>query len=218
MNKVSSKLKGGISVFVTIIVVVVILAILLAVSSNFFYFFERVDEQEVGIQFEGGSIKNVVGPGVYNDFGLYVDLARISSQAIPFSVTDEEIITKDKQRIGLVVSGDIFRPNLAKKEILRDLWAQYRGIYLDDDLAQNRVQDLARQAMKVCVGDRTFDDNVIGTARDALRACVDEELNNLAANFGLNIQNLVVPEVILSPAVQGERLALVFDLCVAPAY
>ena len=41
MNKVSSKLKGGISVFATIIVVVVILAILLAVSSNFFYFFEH---------------------------------------------------------------------------------------------------------------------------------------------------------------------------------
>lgn len=51
-------------------------------------------------------------------------------------------------------------------------------IYLEDDLARNGVQDLARQAMKVCVGDRTFDDNIIGTARDALRACIDDELSD----------------------------------------
>ena len=104
-----------------------------------------------------------------------------------------EIITKDKQRIGLVVSGDIFRPSLAHKDVIRDLWAQYRGIYLDDELARMRVQDLARQAMKVCVGDRTFDDNIIGTARDELRACTDAELSELARNFGLEIENIFTP-------------------------
>jgi hypothetical protein len=72
-----------------------------------------------------------------------------------------------------------------------------------------RVQDLTRQAMKVCVGDRTFDDNIIGTARDALRACIDDELSKLATNFGLEIDNVVVPEVILSPAVQTALDAIV---------
>jgi hypothetical protein len=56
--------------------------------------------------------------------------------------------------------------------------------------------------MKVCVGDRTFDDNIIGTSRDELRACVDDELNRLADQFALRIENLVVPEVVLSPEVQ----------------
>ncbi|RME97314.1 MAG: hypothetical protein D6768_19985 [Chloroflexi bacterium] len=209
MQTLLGRLRGGLSVFVVIIVVVVILAIILSVTSQFFYFFERVDEQEVGIQFEGGRITNVVGPGVYSDVGIFVDLIRISSQAIPFTVTDEEIITKDKQRIGLVVSADIFRPNLAQKDTLRNLWAQYRGVYLEDELARSRVQDLARQSMKVCVGDRTFDDNIIGTARDELRACVDDELSKLAANFGLEIENVVVPEVILSPEVQVALDAIV---------
>ncbi len=209
MKRLLGILKGGIPAFATVIVVVVIIAVILAFSSQFFYFFERVDEQEVGIQFESGRITDVVGPGVYTDVGLYVDLVRISSQAIPFSVTDEEIITKDKQRIGLVASGDIFRPNLAHKDVIRSLWAQYRSIYLDDALARTRVQDLARQAMKVCVGDRTFDDNIIGTARDELRACVDTELSDLASNFGLGIENVVVPEVILSPEVQTALDAIV---------
>lgn len=204
-----SKLSGGISLFLTLVVVAVVAIILLVFSSNFYYLFERVEEQEVGVQFESGRIVDVVGPGVYSDFGFYVELRKISSQAIPFSIEDQEIITKDKQRIGLVVSGDIFRPNLAQKDILLDKWAEYRNVYLDDQLAQSRVQALAQQAMKVCVGDRNFDDNVVGTARDELRNCIDSELSDLAANFGLQIENVVVPNVMLSPEVQAALDAIV---------
>ena len=209
MKSIFGRFKSGASIFFTIIVIIILLGLLLAFSSQFFYLFERVDEQEVGIQFSSGRIDDIVGPGVYSDVGLFVDMVRVSSQAIPFTVTDEEIITKDKQRIGLVVSGDIFRPGLARKDVIRELWAQYRGIYLDDELARLRVQDLAKQAMKVCVGDRTFDDNIIGTARDELRACTDAELSELARNFGLEIENVVVPEVILSPEVQVALDAIV---------
>jgi len=200
---------GGIPIFITIIVVVIVAVILLVFSSQFYYLFQRVEEQEVGVQFESGRIVNIVGPGVYSDFGLYVELTKVSSQAIPFTIEDQEIITRDKQRIGLVVSGDIFRPNLSQKDILQERWAEYRNIYLDDALAQDRVQKLAQQAMKVCVGDRNFDDNVVGTARDELRNCIDTEISDLATNFGLQIENVVVPNVILSPAVQVALDAIV---------
>ncbi len=209
MSRMIRRVAGGASVFVTIIIIVVVVVLLLAISSQFFYLFERVDEQEVGVQFRGGRIHQIVGPGVYSDFGLFVEMQKVSSQAISFEVEDAEIITKDKQRIGLKVSGNIFRPNLSEKDTIRGFWAQYRGIYLDDNQAQTQVENLSRQAMKVCVGDRTFDDNIIGTARDALRACIDDELNKLADNFGLNVQNVVVPEVILSPEVQAALDAIV---------
>lgn len=195
--------------FVVVIVIIVAVLFLLVFARNFIYVFERVDEQEVGVQFQGGRIKNVVGPGVYTDVGLYVQMVHVSSQAIPFSVQDDEIITKDKQRIGLLVSGDIFRPNITQADTIERLWAQYRSIYLQDDLARSRMQDQAKQAMKVCIGDRTFDDNVVGTARDVLRQCIDDELNERAANFGLRVENLVVPDVILSPAVQSALDAIV---------
>lgn len=208
MANVRRNLPAGSPLIVALVVIVVVL-FLLTFSRNFYYAFERVNEQEVGVQFQGGQIQEVVGPGIYTDIGLFVEIVRVSSQGIPFTVQDDEIITKDKQRIGLVVSGDVFRPNVAEKDTLRNLWAQYRGIYLDDELARNRVQDLARQAMKVCVGDRTFDDNVVGTARDILRECIDDELNKLALNFGLDVENLVVPDVILSPEVQAALDAIV---------
>jgi hypothetical protein len=197
------------SPFIIVIVAAVVILILMLFARNFFYAFERVDEQEVGVQFQGGRIKNVVGPGVYTDVGLFVQMVRVSSQAISFSVQDEEIITQDKQRIGLLVSGDIFRPNINQKDLIQELWAQYRPIYLQDELARSRIQDQARQAMKVCVGDRTFDDAVVGTARDVLRQCIDDELNERAMNFGLRVENLVVPDVILSPEVQSALDAIV---------
>ena len=190
-------------------VVVIVLLVLLSFLGRFFYFLESVQEQEVGLQFRNNRIYRVVGPGVYSDFGLFVDLQTISTQVIPFQITDPEIITSDKQRIGLIVSGDIFRPDLAVGDLIRDNWSRYRGLYTDDLLATTRVQDLARQAMKVCVGDRTFDDNIIGTARDALRACIDTELNNSLTDIGLRVENLVVPEVILSAEVQTALDAIV---------
>lgn len=202
------RFAGGATI-VFVIVAIIIIGVLLSVSSQFFYFFERIDEQEIGVQFEGGSIKAVVGPGVYSDTGLYVRIERISTQAIPFSVSDAEIITKDKQRMGLVASGDIFRPGKTETAIILEKWAQYKNVYLDDELAKNRVSDLTRQAMKVCVGDRTFDENIIGTARDELKECVDDEVNLSAANFGLRVENMVIPEVILSQEVQTQLDAIV---------
>jgi len=196
------------SVVVGVLLLIVFL-VLVSFSSRFFYLFKVVEQNEVGVQFRSGMIHHIVGPGVYSDAGLFVNLKTVSSQAVPFSVRDEEIITSDKQRIGLVVSGDVFRPNLSQQDVLLQNWAQYSNIYLDDELLKTRISDLTRQAMKVCVGERTFDDSIIGTARDELRTCVDDELSVLADNYGLGIQNVTIPEVVLSTEVQTSLDAIV---------
>ena len=191
------------------VVAVVAVFLIFGFGSQFIYLFKKVDAQEIGIQFTSGRIKDVVGPGVYSDFGLYVSMVKVSSQAIPFSVADAEIITKDKQRMGVAVSGDIFRPGETEKDVLRANWSKYRGLYTDDLAVVSRIQDFAKQAMKVCIGGRTFDDNTIGSARDELRACIDSELNEMAREVGLIIRNVVVPDIILSPEVQAGLDAIV---------
>lgn len=185
-----------------IIALVVLIAVVVLTSSELFYLMQRVEQQEVGVRFRSGKIADVVGPGLYSDIGLYVELKKIPSSAVSFSVEDDEIITKDKQRLGLVVGGDIFRPNLAQKDILINNWAQYSELYTREDILQARVEGLARQAMKVCIGERTFNDNVIGTARDVLRECIDAEISRLADSYGLQIANVVVPNIILSQEAQ----------------
>lgn len=201
MNNISRpRIPAGTAIIA--IVAFVLLVLIYNFSSQFFYFFERVNEDEVGVQFQGGRIVDVVGPGIYSDVGLFVEMKRVSSQAVAFTVSDEELITKDKQRIGLIVTGDIFRPTVSQKELLQAHWAQYNNLYLDDEAVRARVSDRAKQAMKVCVGDRTFDAAVIGSARDELRSCIDFEVSELARNFGLEVENVAVPEVIISHEVQ----------------
>ena len=186
-----------------LLVLVVVGLVVWLLGSRFYYFLNRVEEQEVGVKFRGGRIVDVVGPGVYSDVGLFVELKRVSSSAVPFLVTDPEIITSDKQRIGLAAGGDIFRPRLENAGQLRSLWAQYNTLYLNDEAARAHIAQRAQQAMKVCVGDRTFDDAVIGAARDDLRACIDSEINKLAQNVGLVVENVAVPEVTIAPEAQA---------------
>jgi hypothetical protein len=65
------------------------------------------------------------------------------------------------------------------------------------------------QAMKVCVGDKKFDEAVIGSGRDALRSCIDEEMSALAEPLGLEVRNVAVPQVTISPEVQSALDAIV---------
>ena len=190
------------SLFV-ILAILVLLVVGAIIATRFVYFLAPVEQNEVGVQFRNGQIVNIVGPGLYTDAGLYVELKRIGQTAIPFSVEDAEIITSDKQRVGVIVTGDIFRPTIAQPDLLRNNWASYSDIYISDEVAKNRVEALARQAMKVCVGQRTFENNVIGTARDELRNCIDTELSRLAENYALQINNVTVPNIILGPEVQA---------------
>ncbi len=201
----SQTISPGGSRRIGIVLIVIILVALFAWfgGSRFVYVLQRVEEQEVGIKFRGGRIHEIVGPGVYTDVGLYVELKKVSSSAVPFSETDPEIITSDKQRIGVAVAGDIFRPRLGQADRLQSLWAQYNHLYLNDLALQEHIVQRAKQAMKVCVGDRTFDEAVIGSARDELRSCIDVELNQLAQNVGLVVENVAVPEVIILPEAQA---------------
>ena len=186
-----------------VIVAIIGLLILGSIFSQHTYFLERVDPQEVAVRFRGGTIYEVAGPGVYSDIALYADIKRVSSEGVSFTVEDPEVITLDRQRVGLRVSGDAFRPGIMQAQELRELWPSYQGLYLSDDRLRARVIDLALQAMKSCVGDRSFNDNVIGTSRDELRTCVDDRLSLLATPLGLEIKNVAVPNIILSQEVQA---------------
>jgi hypothetical protein len=180
------------------------IAILATVIRSFWYF-EVINNDEVGIAIEAGQIQGVKQPGIAYDLGLFVELVKIKTSAVALTVDDPELITSDKQRIGLVT--DVFRPH--ETDLVTSNYARYRGIYTDDDSLQQRMTAFTLQAMKVCVGDKKFDEAVIGSGRDALRACIDEELSGLAEPLGLEVRNVAVPQVTISPEVQAALDAIV---------
>jgi len=185
------------------VLVIVAFIILMIFARQHFYLLKLVKEDQVGVKIRGGQIVEVVPPGVYSDIGLFVRMETYSTQEYKFTSSDPEVITSDQQRIGVVVSGSVFRPSIADANRVKNLWVQYKTIYTNDDALQVKLNDLSFQAMKVCVGDRTFSDSVIGSDRDALRNCIDDELNKLVEPYGLTVMNVVVPNVALSPEVQA---------------
>jgi hypothetical protein len=181
--------------------VVVIALIVFSFLLKPFWYFEIINNDEVGISIEAGQITGIHQPGIAYDFGLFVSLVKIKTSAVALSVEDPELITSDKQRIGLTVTGDVFRPREA--DIVTSNYARYKNIYVDDTSLRQRMDAFTLQAMKVCVGDKKFDDAVIGSGRDSLRACIDEELSKLATPIGLEVLNVAVPQVTISPEVQA---------------
>ena len=188
------------------IVIIVALIILVALVRSFWYF-EVINNDEVGIAIEAGQIQGVKQPGIAYDVGLFVQLIKVNTSAVAITVDDPELITSDKQRIGLQVTADVFRPT--ETDLVTSNYARYRGIYTDDESLRQRMTAFTLQAMKVCVGDKKFDEAVIGSGRDALRACIDEELSALAEPLGLEVRNVAVPQVTISPEVQAALDAIV---------
>ncbi len=187
-------------------VIIVVLVLFLSVISNFWYF-EVIENDQIGIKIRAGQIQEIVQPGIAYDFGLFVQLVKIKTSSVAITVDDAELITSDKQRIGLQVTADVFRPTTA--DIVISNYSRYKTLYTDDVILQDRMKAFTNQAMKVCVGDKKFDEAVIGSARDALRACIDEELSALAEPLGLEVRNVAVPQVIISPEVQAALDAIV---------
>src|SRR4026208_1796088 len=107
-------------------IVAIVVLIILASFIRSFWYFEVINNDEVGITIEAGQIQGVKQPGIAYDLGLFVELVKIKTSAVPITVDDPELITSDKQRIGLEVSADVFRPREA--DLVTSNYARYRGI------------------------------------------------------------------------------------------
>jgi len=69
-----------------VVVATILLAILLAVLRPFWYF-EVIENDEVGVRIEAGKIVGVVQPGIAYDFGLFVQLIKIRPVPCPLQWT-----------------------------------------------------------------------------------------------------------------------------------
>lgn len=191
--RIPKGLIWGIVIFVAILI--------LSASLRPFWYFEVIENDEIGIAIEAGQVINVKQPGIAYDIGLFVRLVKIKTSAVALVVDDPELITSDKQRIGLQVAADVFRPR--ETDIVTTNVGRYLSIYTSDESLIQRMTAFTLQAMKVCVGDKKFDDAVIGSGRDALRTCIDDEMSSLAEPLGLEVRNVAVPQVTISPEVQA---------------
>ncbi len=193
-----------------IILGILALAAVLFVSFNPLYILQGLGQQEMGVKIRAGEVTDIVGPGgVYSDFGLYVKLERFKIEGVQFQVSDDEVFTKDMQPVYVEIRGQVFRPTLTslkttsttdvpvlftKDEIAKN-FINYRQLFTDDSALTTQMDGFSRQAMKVCVGQNDLRGNAVAEGRDILRNCIESELEKLAQDIGLYVNNIVVTDV-----------------------
>jgi hypothetical protein len=64
------------------LVVGIVVVFLLANFSKSFWYFEVIENDQVGVKIEAGKIQGIVQPGIAYDFGLFVDLVKITTSAV----------------------------------------------------------------------------------------------------------------------------------------
>jgi hypothetical protein len=186
-----------------VILAVLLLGVIFFTSSHFFGFaWQGISSNEIGVKMVQGQFQEILGPGIYSDMTFFADLVPVSIEGFAFTASDPEVLTSDLQRIGVTVSGTVHNPGLGK--MTADLWSTYRQLYTDPAVKQARMETIAQQAMKVCVGEKTFAQAAVGTARNDLTVCIDEQLSTLAGEFGLDVRNVTVPNVTIGADVQAQ--------------
>lgn len=201
------KLPGkGTWIFLAIIVLLVLAFIFLKPV----YILQGLAQQEMGVKIRAGEIVDIVGPGgVYSDFGLFVRMEKYNIEGVHFQVSDREVFTKDMQPVYVEIRGQVFRPSLSSefsggkegalftfsKDEIAKKYINYRPLYIDNEMLMTQMDGFSRQAMKVCVGQNDLRGNAVAEGRDILRNCIETELEDLAREIGLYVNNVVVTDV-----------------------
>lgn len=98
-----------------------------------------VDSHEVGLKITSGRVEQVLEPGRYTDVGWFTYLRTVDASAKTTSWSDPDLVTRDKQPIGLDISVTYAR-NREHASIIQ-MWRQYNLEAKDD-------QALATQVLK----------------------------------------------------------------------
>ena len=85
MNKTLQFPKWLIPAFLILIALIVISVVLRS-----FWYFEVIENDEVGVKIEAGQITGVAQPGIAYDFGLFVQLIKIKTSAVAILVEDRD--------------------------------------------------------------------------------------------------------------------------------
>jgi hypothetical protein len=136
-------------------------------------------------------------------------MEKYNIEGVHFQVSDREVFTKDMQPVYVEIRGQVFRPSLSSefssgkegalftfsKDEIAKKYINYRPLYIDNEMLMTQMDGFSRQAMKVCVGQNDLRGNAVAEGRDILRNCIETELEDLAREIGLYVNNVVVTDV-----------------------
>jgi hypothetical protein len=135
---------------------VILVLLLVVLMSSGCYWNRQVEAYQVGLKLKQGvKIEAVLGPGRYTDFGWYSDLQPINVSALTVEWTDPDLVTKDKQPIGLSLSVTFARNRDA--DSAQGMWERYNAEARNDELLMAQMLRRIPRAAKAITTKYTLD-------------------------------------------------------------
>lgn len=171
--------------------VLVMLVVLLSLSMTGCYWRKEVEASEVGLVMDDGvKISRVVGPGRYNDlWSWYAALKVIDATAKTVAWEDPDLVTKDKQPIGLSVSVTYSRDR--DPERAKHMWQFYNAESTSDELLQAQVIARIPRVAKAVTAQYTLD-QMLGIAEGFSRQDVQRAMRDMLIEELAEIDSLVL--------------------------
>lgn len=133
------------------------LVLITAASLTGCYLWKSVQANQVGVRLDDGvSIKEVVPSGRYSNAGWFASLEVIDVSAKTSTWNDPDLVTKDKQPIGLSIAITYARKRDA--DSVKQMWTLYRGEATSDEALANQVLSRIPAAAKTITTEFTLDD------------------------------------------------------------
>lgn len=117
----------------------------------------NIQESQAGlIMPDGVRVTEVVGPGRYTNLNYWADIAHIDVSAKTVVWEDPDLVTADKQPIGLQLGITYARKRDA--ESVTEMWRQYRSEATDDDALELQVRNRTARVAKTITAKYTLDE------------------------------------------------------------
>lgn len=175
----------------------VILLVLALLSLSGCYYKRVVDESEVGlVMTDGVKVDQVVYAGRYTDMSYYAEMVEIDVSGISAVWADPDLVTKDKQPIGIELALSFARNRTA--ESIMNMYQKYKSEALNNDALTDLVLSRVPGVAKAITTQYSLDE-MLGIGGDIGRAQVEDDLfellNGKLSELGVELRSVSIKNI-----------------------
>ena len=123
-------------------------------------YWASIESSEIGIETYRGQVTNILSPGGYQNFDPFTDLDIIDCSAQTLEWNDPDLVTRDKQPIGITIVASFARKRDA--ESIRLMWDKWREEAISDEALLRQVNNRIPSVAKTITAKYTLD-QLLGT-------------------------------------------------------
>lgn len=176
------------------IIVLLVFMTIMGMSLSGCYINEEVKPSQMAVQLDSNRVVNVVGPGIYSDWGFFADLQQIDIGTITFSIDDPEVMTQDNQAVAVKMTIQAQRNN--DKESMIGMITNWASL-IDNNNMASTISATAREGMKN--GVRSFTLNKLLDDRNGLSTAIREQLEKDTEKYSVKIINVTIENIGVNP-------------------